>query len=157
MVAVIIPPSASLRNTDGANEVIVGTAGFTVMAAPLKAQPVASLGAVQPEPEIMALPWPAPVTVSPLMVTIPDGVAEKIPPVHPEGAVAALVPPTIMVVGLTVTAPVGQLGGGGVMTVLPPPPQEEMNPAAAHNNESNVSFLTEKPPCRGFALRLRTV
>jgi len=140
----IIPPAPTVIGSRG-DVMEIETDWVTVSVAPVKLHPVASLEAVHPEPLIVALPAPTPVSVSPEIVTTPEGLTEKLPPVHPEGAEAVLVPPTTMAVGLTVTAPVGQLGGGGVGFPPPLPPQEEMNPAGAQNNKINISFVTETP------------
>jgi hypothetical protein len=132
----IVSPEPTEVGTGLGSVMATAIGSVTVSVAPVKLHPVAPLGAVHPEPEIVALPAPAPVSVLPEIVTTPDGgLAEKLPLAHPEGAEAVLVPPTTMVVGLSVTAPVGQLGGGGVV-FPPPPPQEEMNPAAATSKDS---------------------
>ncbi len=134
----IVPPEPTAVGRGSGLVMEIDTGKVTVSEAPVKLHPVASLGAVHPEPEMVALPALAPVTVLPEIVTIPEGDAEKTPPVHPEGAEAALVPPPTMAVGLSVTtAPVGQVGGGGVMLLPPLRPQEEMNPATAQTSNKD--------------------
>jgi hypothetical protein len=141
----IVPPEPTALGRGLGLVIEIDTGEVTVSEAPVKLHPVASLGAVHPEPETVALPALAPVTVLPEIVTIPEGDEEKLPPVHPEGAEAMLVPPTVMVVGLSVTAPVGQLGGG---LMFPPvvPPQAKKKPAAPHNTIKSKRFM-RNPPC----------
>jgi hypothetical protein len=94
--------------------------------------------------------------VEPEIVATVVSEEEKLPPVKPAGAEALLVPPTVMVAGFNVTAPVaGQLGGGGGAFPLPPPPQAEKNPAAAQNNKdsnTNAAFFIGKFPPPGIAI-----
>jgi hypothetical protein len=138
----IVPPEPTVAGIGSGDVMEIETFGeVTVRTAPLKVQPVASLGAVHPEPVIVALPALSPVTVEPETVAALE-LEEKMPPVHPDGAEAALVPPTTMVVGLSVTVPVGQLGGG----LMPPPPvpltpQAEKNPATPHNTIKSKLFM----------------
>ena len=151
----IVPPEPTAVGSGSGDVIEIATGKVIVSKAPVKLHPVAPLEAVQPDPLIVALPALAPVTVLPEIVATPEGDEVKLPPVHPAGADAMLVPPTTIVVGETTTAPEGQLGAGGVMTVLPPPPQAEKNSAAAQNSRdsnTNAGFFIGKFPPPGIAI-----
>jgi len=111
-----VPPT--VVDVDGGEMTSVGCP-VTVRAAPLKLQPVAPLGAFHPDPLIVALPAATPVTVVPETLAIEELLERKLPPVQLVGAEAMLVPPTVMVAGVRVTAllEVGQEGGRGAVTV----------------------------------------
>jgi hypothetical protein len=125
-----MPHSASHRNTAGVSEVIVGAGGVVMVSvAPLKAQFVAPLEQLHPDPVIVTVPAATPVTVEPETVATAVLLVVNVPPVHPDGAEAVLVPPTVTVAEFNDTAPVGQSGGGGVM-IPPVEPPQERSPAA---------------------------